>query len=59
MEARSAKDVVMPIADARGLRDEIALLLVELNNLSVELNNLKQNKPTEPITVQITGGTFK
>ena len=29
MEARQSKDVVMPIADARALRDEITKLLID------------------------------
>ena len=50
-EARRTKDVVLPIAEARGLRDEVAKLLVDLNNHS--------NKLEETIQIEITGGSFK
>lgn len=46
------KDVVLPITDARGLRDDIARLLADLHELS---NN---NEKTEVIEVQIKGGSF-
>lgn len=54
LEGRNTRDVVIPIADARGLRDEIAKLLSDLH----ELNN-KSNSKEEVIKVEITGGKFK
>ena len=33
MEGRGGRDVVLPIADARGLRDELSKLLVDNNKL--------------------------
>lgn len=56
VETKQNKDVVLPIADARGLRDEIAKLLSDI----YELNNAKsQHKTDEVIQVEIKGGTFK
>jgi len=56
VEAKQNKDVVLPISDARGLRDEIAKLLSDI----YELNNTKSpQKPDEVIQVEIKGGTFK
>lgn len=56
MEAKQAKDVVLPIIEARGLRDDIAKLLTDL----YELTNAKiEEKDNEVIEVQIKGGGFK
>jgi hypothetical protein len=44
--------VVIPLSEARGLRDELAKLLIDK---AEEL----QNKPEEVIQVQVTGGSFK
>lgn len=52
VESRKSKDLVMPVSEARGLRDEIAKLLVELKQLN-------SNKAEEIIEVEITGGSFK
>jgi hypothetical protein len=54
IEGRQGKDVVIPIAEARGLRDELAKLLID----RVEANNTKESTP-EVIEVQIVGGKFK
>lgn len=54
LEGKKTKDVVLPIADARGLRDEIAKLLSDLHEL-----NDKENSKEEVIKVEITGGKFK
>lgn len=53
-EGKQQKDLVLPIAEARGLRDEIAKLLLELN-LQKDDNAGKE----EVIKVEITGGKFK
>ena len=51
MESRQNKDLIMTMADARGLRDELAKILADLHNAP---------KPEEPvIKVEFTGGTFK
>lgn len=50
-EGRQGKDVVIPISEARGLRDELAKLLVDRVELS------KDTTP-ELIQVEIVGGKF-
>ena len=47
------KDVVLPIDEAKGLRDEIVKLLSDLH----EANSKKDKE--EIIKVEITGGKFK
>jgi hypothetical protein len=47
------KDVVLPLDEARFLRDELAKLLSDLH----EKNSVE--KKEEIIKVQITGGSFK
>lgn len=54
MEGRQGKDVVIPIAEARGLRDELVKLLADNYNL---LNNIEKEEPV--IQVEIKGGSFK
>jgi hypothetical protein len=54
MEGRQGKDVVIPIAEARGLRDELVKLLADNYNL---LNNVEKEEPV--IQVEIKGGSFK
>jgi len=53
MESKQGKDVVIPIGEARGLRDELSKLLVDNYELL-------QNKVTvEPVfQVEINGGRF-
>jgi undecaprenyl pyrophosphate synthase len=56
VESKQNKDVVLPISDARGLRDDITRLLSEL----VELQKQKGvDNSQEVIQVEIKGGTFK
>ena len=52
IEGRQGKDVVIPVSDARGLRDELAKLLADQYEM-------KRDSPGEVIQVQVTGGTFK
>jgi hypothetical protein len=52
VDSRQGKDVVIPLSEARGLRDELSKLLVD------KFDEL-QNKPEEVIQVQVTGGSFK
>jgi len=54
LDSKRAKDLVLPMQDARGLRDEIAKLLTDLHE-----NNSKNSKKEEVIKVEITGGKFK
>ena len=55
VESKQNKDVVLPISDARGLRDDIARLLADLH----ELNNKATSSEPEVIQVEIKGGSFK
>lgn len=54
MESKKNKDVVIPIDEARGLRDDISKLLADLHEL-----NSKDKSKEEVVKVQITGGGFK
>lgn len=55
VESKQNKDVVLPIADARGLRDDIARLLADLH----ELNTTKSSTDSEVIQLEVKGGSFK
>jgi hypothetical protein len=55
VESKQNKDVVLPISDARGLRDDIARLLAELH----ELNTKATSNAPDLIQLEIKGGTFK
>lgn len=56
VESKQNKDVVLPIGDARGLRDDIARLLADLH----ELNKQKDVRDEEKvIQLEIKGGSFK
>jgi hypothetical protein len=54
MESKKTKDLIIPMSDARLLRDEIAKLLVDLHDY-----NTKDQVKEEVIKVEITGGGFK
>jgi hypothetical protein len=54
MEGRQSRDVILPIADARALRDEITKLIMD----KVE-DNGAQPKNDEVIQVVVNGGKFK
>lgn len=51
-ESKKTKDIVIPIDDARGLRDELAKLLSDLYER-------EKTKPEPVIEVQVKGGSFK
>lgn len=53
-DSKQSKDVVLPIAEARGLRDEISKLLSDLYEHTIE----KTDKD-EVISIEIKGGKFK
>lgn len=53
IEGKQGKDLVLPIADARGLRDDISKLLIDLRQDDVA----KQKEET--IVLQVKGGSFK
>ena len=54
-ESKQTKDLVLPMSDARGLRDEISKLLSDLYDMSQERSTEKEN---EVIKVEIKGGSF-
>lgn len=54
VESKMNKDVVLPILDARGLRDDIARLLADLH----ELTSSKANAKPDVIEVEVKGRTF-
>lgn len=54
IENKSNKDVVIPILEARGLRDEISKLLLDLHEKE---NGKKQDNTV--LEIQIQGGSFK
>ena len=54
-ESKQTKDLVLPMSDARGLRDEISKLLSDLYILSQDQNAAKEN---EIVQVEIKGGSF-
>ena len=53
MESRSAKDLVLPGADARGLRDEVAKLLADICKLQCAPAAV-----SAPVTLELVGGKF-
>lgn len=53
MESKQGKDVVIPISEARGLRDELSKLVVDNYEL------LQNTVAVEPVfQVEINGGRF-
>jgi hypothetical protein len=52
-ESKASTNVVLPIDHARGLRDDIVMLLAELHELK------KEKEKDETIGVQVKGGNFK
>mgnify|MGYP003348461708 CR=1 FL=1 len=53
-EARGQKDFIMPLRDAKDLHADITKLLLMLEQLRTQ-----QVRESEPIKVEITGGSFK
>jgi hypothetical protein len=54
LESKRTKDLVMPMTDARGLRDEIVSILIDLQEY-----NSKCKPDDQVLQVEIKGGTFK
>lgn len=55
VESKQGKDFVMPMIEARGLRDELAKLLADRFQ-----SNLDSKQDEEPvIKLEIKGGSFK
>lgn len=57
-EARGAKDFNMSMQEAKDLHADVTRLLLELESLRKELTQ-KPLPENQPITVQISGGTFQ
>lgn len=53
VESKQGKDIVMPIIEARGLRDELAKILTDLHTL-----NATKNKEEPIIKVEMKGGSW-
>lgn len=54
-ESKQTKDLVLPMSDARGLRDEVSKLLSDLYAMSDGQNKAKES---EILQVEIKGGSF-
>lgn len=54
IEGRQGKDFVIPMAEARGLRDEVTKLLADYYKIS---NTTEKEEPV--IQVEIKGGSFR
>jgi hypothetical protein len=54
-ESKQTKDLVLPMADARGLRDEMSKLLSDLYEMSQGQN---KSKESEIVQIEIMGGSF-
>lgn len=54
-ESKQTKDLVLPMSDARGLRDELSKLLSDLYELSQDQGNAKDS---EIVQIEIKGGSF-
>ena len=54
-EAKQTKDLVLPMSDARGLRDELSKLLTDLYEMSEGQNSSKES---EILQIEIKGGSF-
>jgi hypothetical protein len=54
VESKQSRDVVIPIGEARILRDELASILVDLYN-----KNNERKDSVEEIKIEINGGKFK
>jgi len=55
-DTRQNKDLVLPMPEARGLRDEITRLLADLHELNKKNN---QEKDNEVLQIEVKGGSFK
>lgn len=53
-DGKNARDIVLPITDARGLRDDIAKLLLDLADLQE-----KTKTGNDVIQIEFKGGSFK
>jgi hypothetical protein len=54
LESKQSKDFVIPMTDARMLRDELTKILLDHYQL-----NIKKNEEETIVQVEVKGGTFK
>ena len=54
LESRQSKDLIIPISEARGLRDELAKLLADLHTSQTT----KKDAEEPVIQLELKGGTF-
>ena len=54
-ESKNSRDLILPIAEARALRDEVSKLLAELHQ---EIPKKGTTEKTPDIEIQIVGGRF-
>lgn len=54
IEGRQGKDVILPLAEARGLRDELSKMLAD----NCELLSVPKTEKEQVIQVEIVGGKF-
>lgn len=52
MESKNTKDLVMPMHEAKGLRDELA-------NLLADLYSTKKDVKDDVIRIEMKGGSFR
>lgn len=57
-ESRGARDLVLPIAEAKALHQDITRLLITLDTLRNGTDKGKDDK-NEVIEIEISGGSFK
>lgn len=53
-ESRQNKDLVIPLIEARGLRDELTKILADLHQMSTD----KKDKEEPVVQLEIKGGRF-
>jgi hypothetical protein len=56
IEGRQGKDVVLPVAEARGLRDELSKMLAD--NYELLTTRVNTPLPEQVIQVELVGGKF-
>ena len=54
METKQSKDLIMPMQDARGLRDELAKMLADFHSKAKD-----QKNDIDEIKIEIKGGSFR
>lgn len=57
-ESRGARDLVLPLAEAKALHQDITRLLITLETYRTASKEQKEDKD-EIIEIQVSGGSFK